>query len=390
MGLKDADTPPDLKLAVCRKAYDESRIESGREIADLLGSLTTALPDDAVAMLDWLAAQHPDPDKELWNAAATDGRPCYGGEILTHGINTVRGRAAEAIRDLILTDAGYIARFGSTINHLVADGSLAVRACAASVLLAVARSDMPLGVRLFQRLAQADDRLFTTHYVQQFVYYAIREHFVTLRRLVERMLRSPAPDASEAGARFASLAVLLGHDAQTLVDEAMAGSPSQRPGVAEVAAQNIAVEECRTWCDANLRRLFSDTDSDVRRKSASFFYHMKGVSWDTYESLLTEFSNSAAYGEGASQALLALDDSVSQLPGTTCLMCEEFLTRFGDEARDIRTHRAADAHLVAKLVFRTYHQHQRDEWGRRCLDLIDRLCLEAVSDAQGQFEAYER
>jgi hypothetical protein len=43
-----------------------------------------------------------------------------------------------------------------------------------------------------------------------------------------------------------------------------------------------------------------------------------------------------------------------------------------------------------KLLFRTYHQHQRDEWAPRCLDLIDRMCLEGIQDVSKGLEEFER
>ncbi len=100
MGLKETEASSELKLKVCRKAYSESRDECGKAIADLLGSIREPFPDDAVEMLNWLATEHPDPETELWIEEVTDGTPNYREDILNHGINTTRGRAAEAIRDL--------------------------------------------------------------------------------------------------------------------------------------------------------------------------------------------------------------------------------------------------------------------------------------------------
>ena len=257
-GLKDAAAATDLKLAVCQKAYRESREECGRAIADLLGSIKEPLPDDAVQMLDWLATEHSDPDKELWNVEATSGQLYYGGDILTHGINTTRGRAAEVIRDLILTDASYIERFRTTLEHLVNDKSVSVRSCAASPLLAVARHDTPLAISLFKSLASADDRLLATQYADRFIYHGLRQNYIEMRPYVERLLRSTDERACNAGARFSSLAVLYNQSATDLVEEAMAGNASQREGVAIVAACNIASAECREWCEKHLLKLFND------------------------------------------------------------------------------------------------------------------------------------
>ena len=72
------------------------------------------------------------------------------------------------------------------------------------------------------------------------------------------------------------------------------------------------------------------------------------------------------------------------------MVCEKFLDRFANEARDIRTHRAADAPTLVKLTFRTYQQHANDEWTPRALALIDRLCLEGIGDAAKELEQFDR
>jgi len=111
---------------------------------------------------------------------------------------------------------------------------------------------------------------------------------------------------------------------------------------------------------------------------------------ENYENLITAFCGSAAYQENSFPVLHVLEESLRRLPGITCVVCEKFLERFGGEAKDIRTHRAGDVRTVAKLIFRTYHQHQGDEWAPRCLDLIDRMCLEEIQDARSELEEYER
>ena len=79
-----------------------------------------------------------------------------------------------------------------------------------------------------------------------------------------------------------------------------------------------------------------------------------------------------------------------RLPGATCTVCEKFLDRFADEARNARSDRHADALTVAALAFRICRQHQDDEWAKRALDLIDRLCLQQIGDARGALDQFER
>lgn len=204
------------------------------------------------------------------------------------------------------------------------------------------------------------------------------------------MLRSPDSDVSRAGARLASLAALHHPTAADLADEAMHGDASQRCGVAEVAAANIAHAEHRAWCEPRLVQLCHDHDANVRRQVASCFRRLAQAPLEDYEALIVAFCDSPAYQEDSFAILHVLEASVRRLPGITCLVCEKFLTRFSDEAKDIRTHRAGDIHMVVTLLFRTYHQHQRDQWAPRCLDHIDRMCLEGIQDVAKGLEEFER
>ena len=396
-GLEETTGFTELKLEVCRKIYSEARENCGRAIAGLLGSIKETLPDDAVEMLDWLATEHPKPEKELWREKAPSGGVYYGGDILMHGINTTRGRAAWAVRALILCAASYIERFRPTVERLVNDKSVAVRACASSTLLAIINHDSEFALEQFLRLVEPrgsqidDDRLLATHDVERFIKYGLYEHFGRLRPVVERMLRSEHPETSKAGARLSSIAVLLHHDdAEALVEEAVRGNPSQRLGVAQVASAHIGKTEHRQWSERQLLLLFNDSDSEIRQQATSCFHNLKGQPLESYENLITKFCDSAAYREDSFALFRALEKSPQKLPGITHTVCEKFLERFSDEAGNMSTHRAFDGHNLAKLILRTYHQHQHDEWASRCLDLIDRLCLEGVYDVRTGLDEYER
>ena len=389
-GLKSAAVASDLKLQVCRKAFAESGGHCGESITDILGSIEDPLPDDAVRMLHRLATEHEDPATEAGQDDAGCGQTYYNGDILTTGINTTRGRAADAIRDLIVKDAAYIDRFRATLGQMIRDPSASVLSCVAGTLRAVAHRDPALGMSLFRTMNLSEDRLLATHHVYHFVHGGLRDSFADMGPIVERMLRSSESEVCEAGARLAGIAALEHESAAGLVDEALRGSARHRLGVAQVASANIDVPECRMRSEATLTELFNDDDADVRREAASCFDQLWDEPLDRYSDLIAAFCDSRAYPEDSFSILHTLEKSLERLPGMTCVVCEKFLDRFADEARDIRTSRVGDAHTVAKLIFRTYQQHQNDEWTSRSLDLIDRLCLERIGDVAGEFEQFER
>ena len=390
IALKEATTASDLKLQVCRKAFKESRKNCGRWIADIIGSIKDPLPEDAVQILHSLATEHEDPDGEAWQEDAGGGQTYDNGDIETNGINTTRGSAAEAIRDLILTDAAYVNRFRPTLDLMVRDRSAAVLSCVAGTIRAVAYRDLALGMLLFWNMNLSEDRLLATRHVCDFVNAHLRDHFAELRPLVERMLRSSKPEVRTVGARLASIAALIHDSATNLVDEALRGDARQRLGVAQVATANVADQKYRDWCETTLAALFDDDDANVRRKAASCFLQLRDETLGTYGELIATFCDSRAFQEDSFSILHTLEESLGRLPGTICEVCEKFLDRFANEARDIRTHHAGEAYTIVLLIFRTYQQHQNDEWTSRSLDLIDRLCLEKIGDAGREFEQFER
>ena len=389
-GLKDAAAASQLKLQLCRKAFGRSRGHCGKSIADVLGSIEEPLPDDAMEMLHWLATEHDDPATEHWQEGTGVGKKYCNRDIETAGINTTRGRAAEAIQHLILRDGTYVQRFRDTLEQMIRDPSASVLSCVAGTLSAVAYRDSALGMLLFRRMNLSEERLLATRHVYGFIRDRLRDSFTELRPIVERMLRSSEPEVCEAGARLASLALLMDQSAAVLVEEALQGDARHRLGVAQVASANVAIPECRLWSEEILVELFNDDDAAVRRKTASCFRHLKDGVFDTYGDLIAAFCDSRAFQENSFWILHTLEESLGRLPGTTCLVCEKFLDRFADETRDIRTSRARDTFTLAKLVFRTYQQHQNDEWTGRSLNLIDHLCLEGIGDAGSHLDKFER
>ena len=160
--------------------------------------------------------------------------------------------------------------------------------------------------------------------------------------------------------------------------------------MAHVAAANLAIPEYRTWSAATLTALFDDGDGAVRRRAASCFRHVRDAPLDAHGGLMEAFCTSRAFGDDPATILNTLDASRERLPGATCAVCEKFLDRFAEDARDARSERHADALIVATLAFRMCRQHPDDEWTSRALDLVDRLCLERIGDAQGALERFER
>ena len=352
--------------------------------ADFFGRVEGELFDQAVQMLHRLAIESKSPRQELWRQPANGGTPSYGGDIHTYGINTIRGKAALTIRELILTDAGYLDRFRPTLEQMVCDTSPAVLSCVAGALSAVAFHDPEFALSLFKRMDLSEDRLLATRNLSFFLQDRLHDSFVEVRPIIERMLRSSFPDVCQAGGVLAGLAVLTRKDAAHLADEALVGSSHHRLGLAQVAATYVANPECRGWCEGILPRLFNDDDGEVRREAGSCFRQLKSAALETYRDLIRAFGESRAFQEHPSALFHALEESLERLPGLTCDICAKLAAGPSAERPRLETQ------TLVKLTFRVYQQHQNDEWTSKALDLIDLLCLNGVPDVAQELEDFER
>lgn len=388
-GLKDAAIPAEMKLEVARRVYCLNDKACLCAALDLLGEMADArLPEDAIQFVRDTAG-HSDPESELW-----DGEKGYcGGDVLTHGINTVRGHAAGAIRNLIRNDASYLTDFSETLERSVADPSLAVRSVLASTLFAVARHDTPLALRLMAKLLNADDRLLGTAYVRDFIQTGLREHFTKFASTIERMLRSSHDAVRKQGGILACLARLYHESADHIAEEALSGDEPCRLGACEVAKSNLLHPQCRGWCEPVLLRLFRDDSKAVRAEAAGCFWH-HWQSPDTrltdYEPMIRSFLESPAFAEEPTYLLHALQSTKRRVPEITLDVCELFTTRCADGARDIRTSLAADEHIIGKLVFTAYAQLQSKHLQTRALEVIDRMSLEGFRSASTHLTEFER
>jgi hypothetical protein len=379
-----------IKLQICLKAFAEHRDGCGREIADVLGAIKDPLPQDAVEQLEWLAIQSSEPPFGQEDEAESREQDDLLKDSFNRGLNLTRGRAVLAIGHLVRRDSAYIPRFASTLDQLTVDRSAAVQACSTYVWRVIAGGDYLFAYEMFRKCRLVMPSLPATQYGFDLIRVGLREHFSLLRPLIEELVESEDGEYVIAGSQLACLAALTHPEAYEMADRAVHGNEKQRLVAAHVAAANLGSNEFRPWCEKQLYVLFNDPDSKVGSAAGDCFRRLESQSLEAFGELIEAYCRSAAYEANSYSLLHTLEESVEKLPGIVCMACEHFLLRFGKEASDIRTHRAADGYEIPKLAFRVYHQHQRDEWASRALDVIDRLCEVSVGETFAQLQEFDR
>lgn len=382
--LREVVIDSDLKIEVARRVFEFDDNACLRAALDLLATIKEfPLPEDAIRFICRMATEHPDPDSK------NEGKD----DLLTVGMNTVRGHGVGAIRDLVFCNSEYLQSFGATIAQCANDPSVAVRSCVASTLLAVAVHNTPMAICLFTQLLQTDELILATRDVEDFLAKGLRLHITEFSPIIERMIGSKEEKVHQAGGRLACLARLYHSSLDNLSEAALTGDSACRLGAAEIAKQNLTNKECRGWCEMALRRLFHDSDQKIRQKAANCFWHLwkhSELPLTDYDGLIRAFLDSPSFDDEPTYLLHALSDTRHRVPETILDVCDTFVSRCAEQARDIRTSISGDLRIVGELVFRAYAQLEKQPLRKRALNLIDAMCIEGLHDVGKHLTEFDR
>ena len=390
-GISDTNLDIETIVRVCERCHRIEGRPLGRYICDPVASSAQGeVPPEAIDLVAWYATEDPDPQQEMWRTQVSPGKGYYyGGDILFCGINTTRGRAAQAMARLIEIDDKRIAHLQPALEKVVQDPSIAVRSCVAQALLAVLRHDRDLAVGLFRQLCNTEAALFQTRFIEEFLKFALQTHFQELSQVLERMIASQLPEVASAGGRQACLAALDLPEAADIAELCLSGSEAKRIGAAQVMAANVKTATYRSFCEDALIKLFNDPRDDVRAEAAKCFSSFEGTQLEEYVHLVTQFVFSNAFQKNYYPLLNALEETTAKLPEVTLSACERFVDIARTAISNTGTEEAWNADTVIKLTLRTYQQSSDDTVRARSLNLIDRFMeygTYGIDKALGDFE----
>ena len=377
-GLTGSELGVDQIAAVCLRCHQIPGRPLGRWITQpLVHFPDEVLPDAVLEMTAWYAIQdlHPEP-----------GSADYQGDLMTAGINCVRGAAADSIARLIFQNRHYFNYFRPHLETMVNDPSPAVRTIVAYALLGALRYDRDFAVGRFVELC-ADDELLATPFVEQFLKYGVQTHFDDLEPVLSRMLSSDDDSVATVGARQSCLASLTIGEAVPLGQHCTSGSRPLRLGAAEVYAANLNVSTLRAECEAMLAQLFNDPDNQVREAAGSCFRRFSRRNLGEYVALASHYVESPAFTTEHNPLLTALEETTAPIPALVVAACKRFFDLAAEGGHNVNM---IDTHNVVNLVVRAYSQTSDGEIRNRCLDLIDRMHLLGVYGLDNTLAALDR
>lgn len=374
-GLGDSEPQSDTEtvFAAVRHLAGQGRLEHDRWLGWALRKYLNCVPLDLVELLLDRVLDSDDAGRQVTG----DDEGDVERDLLTAGINTIRGSAAESLGDLLIRDADGT-RAGLVVPHLsrlAADSSLSVRACVAHLLHAAMRHDRPAVVDAFTVLATAPDQLLASPHVIRLVVALCHGDPMAGRPVMERMMHSSVTAVRRVGGQIAALAAMQ-WEIPDLLGEVLSGDDGeQRQGAAGVCAQRLVNAGDAPLAHQALVHFFHDAREEVREAAATVAVALRGQRLGPFRPTLTGLIDSPAFQPARAQLLITLEHAPDRVDDLVLACVRRFIEVFGAASVDLSTRAAADAHQIGELLVRAHVQAGSAARRSEILDLLDQLLL---------------
>ncbi len=371
----------------CYQASTDSEVQ--RCLARLAQQASgSEIPDDALAVVVRIATEADDPDHDVWrDKDARSGHLVHLGDVDMAAVNSTRGAGVYAVAAALKANPTLATRLADPLNRIASDPVFAVRAAAASVVLALLGTDDDRAVDVFQRMLNgAPDQLLGSHGIVSCLDHLLRTRPDVVLPNVKKMLNSSDDQASSGGGHLAAVAWLLGlEQAELWLGAGTAG----RAGAVGILARQVRYPQFSERCAPHLRGAFSDPEQTVREAAVQAFWDLDPADLEALEGLCMDFLASPSSAESLGHLLHVVDQSRALLPRLVQALARRLLAA-GEKLADIRYGESADSATVAGLVIRIYSATTDRAEQDKDLDLVDELLKLGAHGVENSLVEFER
>jgi hypothetical protein len=258
------------------------------------------------------------------------------------------------------------------IEAVSRDASPSVRAVTIHVLLALLNIDRDSAVRLFLSICE-EPRIWGSHHVDEFLYYATFTHYSQLQPLLRKMLASADEEARRDASRQICLAAFNHPEAEADLSAVLNGDQICRQSAAQIYAENHLHLSIRAVCEKHLTALFNDPENNVRTAAGHWVDHLDAATAGGDWNFLRQFVESKAFEEEPGIFLHHLND-LAEVPIDVILHVADRAVELTKKDVAVPSAKAFRfSGYTPPLVVRLYHQTDDESVQIRCLDLLDAM-----------------
>jgi len=352
--------PESTAMQLASKFAADHGSVAGRATVAALQAYAENLSDGGFEMLRRLLADT-DPSREESRVEMGSGYR-YGGDLVTAGINSVRGSAVTVLAKVLFANPSRAPEVYDLLDRLVSDPIMAVRVLVAEPVLAVFNHDIGAALNWAEDLFSGDPELFSTSSFMRLLWYSVLNDPKRFAPFLATALQGPA--GLGAGGVWINAWV---NDA---IRDPVPGSfdeltPIARAGAAEGLGGNPKLDP------KLIAEMLADAEPDVRKRASGAFFHIDELAQRDAELIAEAALESGGVDEYLGSLTRALLESSRTIEGLSLRVADAAIKNLELGARP---NAGMSPYQVVALVLRVYRQGNT-EVVEQCLDLVDRLSV---------------
>lgn len=359
-------------ITVCKIGHELEDKSCGKEITKLLREFPKEIDDDGINLIKYYIYDYDDSGVNYCSEGSSE-------DILTEGINTVKGAALENLAHILYENKKLSPNFIDILEKMVISSPLSIRAILADVIGAVYNYDPQRGLDLFKKLMEYDnENLLKTFYVERFISFMLKNHYDEIKYIIKRMLKSEQGIINQTGSRILTIKSIIDNSIDYIENCLNSNNIFIKRGIIEVITNKFDALNDDSFLKQTIPCFFNDTDeeildnlsnlmSKIARNKCHYFedeilkYISKDLNYSHYLHLIYSFSEISG-GEEDEFILKAI---------------KPFIDNFEKNSIDIRKVDASISTLISDIILKIYEENLDDEpIKNKCLDYIDIMVKE--------------
>lgn len=352
---------------MCKKCHELEDKTCGKEITKLLTEFSEEIDDNGISLIKYYIYEYDDSDELYCIEGSSE-------EIITEGINTVKGSSLDSLANILYENKKLSINFIDILEKMVMDSPLSIRAILAKVIGAVYNYNHQIGLNLFEKLMDYNNEdLLKTFHVERFISFMLKNHYDEIKYIINKMLKSEHGIINQIGSRILTRKAILNNSINYIEKCISSNNIFKRRGVIEA----ISVEFDAINDDSFLKQIIScflnETDAEIlsnlskvmdkiTRNNCSYFedeilkYISKDLDNHYYLHLINSFYEISG-GEEDEFILKAI---------------KPFIDYFEKNSIDIRKIDASISTRISDIILKIYEKNLGDNpIKNQCLDYID-------------------
>jgi hypothetical protein len=279
-------------INVCRKCHGLKNKPCGKRIVELLSNYINDLNEESINMIKYYLTEDPNPESDIWDSIFfRNGAKTVG------NINSVRGASIFNLAKIINKNGKIISKFKfkSTLEKLVNDNIISIRAIVAYLLIFVMEYNTELSFKLFNKLISHKDKILLgkSEFVLYYIFYNIRDNINSLDKffnLINDMIKSKEPLLNENAGRIITLDAIMHEKMTPKLDHCISLSTHHKKGVI------MELVDCFDYSSNKLikeliSKLLHDENENIIKEVANCFNKINEENFLEYKDLILNNMN---------------------------------------------------------------------------------------------------